>query len=188
MKIVINSVKNETEIVKINRSLKNEKMKRHLWSDKYDIANRKWREYCKKNNTQYTNGGWKPGIKRCSTKSQWAWKMENEMAEKGKSPLEKEVKPEVIMKYPRKAVILYDKIWKIAQIYDAEMERFGKFYTVKIIVGKNKIRVNGVKNILEEDTEQKITINDGTITIKDLIEIALETGTDIITITNIEGR
>lgn len=186
MKIVINGVKNEMEMVKINRALKNEEIKRHLWSDKYDKANRKWREYCKRNDTPYTCGGWKPEIKRCSTKSQWTWRMEKEMAERGRSPLEKEKTPEIVIKYPRKAIILYDKIGRMAQIYDAEMERFGEYYTVKIIVGRNKIIVKGKKNILEEDMEQTITINDETITIEDLIEIALQTGTDIITITNVE--
>lgn len=186
MRIVINDVKNKTEMIKINRAIKNVKMKRHLWNDKYSIANRKWREYCKKNNTSYTYGGWKPEVKRCSTKSQWAWKMENEMAEKGRSPLEKEIDPEIIMKYPRKAIILYDRIGRIAQVYDAEMERFGEYYTIKVIVGRNKIIVEGIKNILEEDMEQRITINNKMLTIKDLVEIALETGTEIITIREIK--
>lgn len=188
MKIVVNGVKNEMEMVKINRVLKNKEMRKYLWSDKYNIANRKWREYCKKNNTSYTYGGWKPEVKKCSTKSQWAWKMEKEMAEKGKSPLEKEKRSEIIMKYPRKAIILYDKIGKIAQVYDAEIERFGEFYTVKIIVGRNKIIVEGVKNILEEDMEQKLVINNKMLTIKDLLEIALETGTEIITIISVESE
>ena len=187
MKIIINNMKNETEMVKINRSLKNEKRRRYLWSDKYNVADRKWREYCKKNNTQYTNGGWKPEIKRCSTKSQWAWKMESEMEKTGKNPLEKE-EIQIRVKYPRRAIILYDKKCKMAQIYDAEMERYGEIYTVKIIVGKNKIVVRGKKEKIGDDLNEKIIINDKEIKLGILLAAALETGTDIITITNIEGR
>lgn len=187
MKIVINNMKNETEMIKINRLLKKEKMKKHLWSDKYDVANRKWREYCKKNNTSYTYGGWKPEVKRCSTKSQWAWKMEGEMEKTGKNPLEKE-EIEIRVKYPRRAIILYDKKCKMAQIYDAEMERCGENYTVKIIVGRNKIVVNGKKEKIGDNLNEKIIMNDKEIKLGIVLAAALETGTDIITITNIEGR
>lgn len=184
---MINSVKNETEIVKINRALKNEERRRYLWNDKYDVADRKWREYCKKNNTPYMHGGWKPEIKRCSTKSQWAWKMENEMEKTGKDPLEKE-EIQIRVKYPRKAIILYDKKCKMAQIYDAEMERCGENYTVKIIVGKNKIVVHGKKEKIWDDLNEKIIINDKEMKLGIVMAAALQTGTDIITITNVEGK
>ena len=191
-KIMKNNEKNihividEKQIAHINKELKNEKMRKGLWRDKYSAMNAKMRKRCEEENGNYVEGGWK-NRKICSTKSQWAWKMENEMEKTGRNPLEKE-EIEIKIKYPRKAVILYDKKCKIAQIYDAEMERFGEFYTVKIIVGKNKIIVHGKKEKIEEDLNEKIIMNNEEIKLGIVMMAALQTGTEIITITNVEGK
>lgn len=180
-------MKNKELIERVNTVIKNEKMRTGLWHDKYTILNMKMRENCKRENSSYTEGGWK-NRKSCSTKSQWTWRSEKEMLENLRSPLEKPRKITAHIKYGRKAVILFDEKNKIAEVYDAELERNGTTYIVKIIVGRNRIRVIGKNNILEKDICEKVIAAGEEITIKDLIKVSLEKDAEIITIVSVEMR
>ena len=181
-----NLKKNKQNIVKIvNAKIKNDEMRKGLWRDKYEIANRKMRIRCKEEKTNYVVGGWKPDLKICSTKSQWQWKMENKINETGKDPLEIPEK-KIIIKYGRGPVILYDENNKMAGAYDAEIEKENNNYLVKVIAGNRKIRVRGKKNILEKNLKEEIMAAGEKIILEDLVRSALENNVEIITMIEIE--
>lgn len=115
--------------------------------------------------------------RKCSTKSQWAWKIEKE----GEQEKEKELKYE-----KKEAVVIYDG--KEIDIYYGKVEKIAgkEIYNAKIWKkGSKKINVKLVKAELDE-MEKNVKSGEEYITIEDLYKIKLKTGVEIYNVIEIK--
>lgn len=162
------SLKKHETIKRVNDVISKEKNRKGLWKTKNEIQNEKYNAYCKENGIQNTSGGWK-NRKWCSTKSQWQWKIEDEISQ---GTYKEDKKPVVKIK-THEAVILYDEETGNCDAYEAEVEKINDDITVKIPYGKKKLRIKVYKG--EIDNEE-------------IIGIALENMAQIYIIDEIEGE
>lgn len=140
-------LKNKENVRRISRVVENEVDRRKLWRTENQVKNKKYNEYCKKNDTCNTEGGWKNKLYSVG-KSQWQRKWENEYDKMNKKYGEK--KKQTTIK-TREAVILYDKEVDAADAYKADVEKINGDITVKIIFGKRKLPVKVHQEIIDNE-------------------------------------
>ena len=115
--------------------------------------------------------------RRCSTKSQWAWKIEKEGEHEKEKELKYEKKEAVVIYDGKEIDIYYGKIEKIAgkEIYNAKIWKNG---SKKIDVKLRKAELN--------EMEENVKSGEEYITIEDLYKIKLQTGVEIYNVIEIK--